>query len=197
MGGKVKLKKKKNWVGDGFQKQMMLICIQVLQGISIKLLVINSKRWSTVHNGFAQGQWLHRNFMPFLENTHTWLTRRWWETQETQDFSFSKSHDLLSNVTLLPKMSSQACEPPKPVTITTIFSFFFYFILAYSWFTVLYRAKWWSYTYPGLLHCRQILYHLSYQGSPYTYTNIYSLFFRLFSHVGYYRILSIIPCAIL
>lgn len=44
-GGKVQLKKKKGGgVGDGFQKQLMLIGTQVLQGISSKLLVINFKR---------------------------------------------------------------------------------------------------------------------------------------------------------
>ena len=42
-----------------------------------------------------------------------------------------------------------------------------------------------------ILHCRQILYQLSYQGSPnYLYMDIYPLFFRLFFHVGYCRILN-------
>ena len=64
---------------------------------------------------------------------------------------------------------------------------------------------------PGLLHCRQILYCLSHQGSPtftilcqfqleskvkqsdiyiYIYIYIYLYFFRYFSYVGDYRVLS-------
>ena len=37
---------------------------------------------------------------------------------------------------------------------------------------------------------RQILYCLRHQGNP-----IYILFFRLFSIIGYYKILTIVPCA--
>ena len=40
----------------------------------------------------------------------------------------------------------------------------------------------------NLLHCRRILYQLSYQGSPYTYI------LRFFSLMGCYKILSIVPC---
>ena len=46
----------------------------------------------------------------------------------------------------------------------------------------------------GLLHCRQILYHLSHQGSLYVY--IYSHFFRFPSHLGHQRALRQAPCAI-
>ena len=45
-------------------------------------------------------------------------------------------------------------------------------------------------SHPGLPHCRQILYHLSHQGSLiYIYVHIYSF-------IGYYKILNIVPHAI-
>ena len=47
---------------------------------------------------------------------------------------------------------------------------------------------------PGLLHCRQILYLLNYQGSPYIYTC--PLFFGFPSHLGHHRALTRVPCAI-
>ena len=46
---------------------------------------------------------------------------------------------------------------------------------------------------PGLSHCMQTLCHLSHQGSPYIYI---IFFFRFFSHIGYYRILSRVPCGL-
>ena len=49
----------------------------------------------------------------------------------------------------------------------------------------------------GLLPCRQILYQLSYQGSPlYSYMYISALFFGLHSHLGHQTALSRVPCAI-
>ena len=46
---------------------------------------------------------------------------------------------------------------------------------------------------PALLHCMQTLCHLSHQGSPYIYI---IFFFRFFSHIGYYRILSRVSCGL-
>ena len=53
----------------------------------------------------------------------------------------------------------------------------------------------------GLPNCRQTLYHLSQQGSQQEsviHIHISTLFFflRFFSHIGYYRVLSRVPCAI-
>ena len=50
----------------------------------------------------------------------------------------------------------------------------------------------------SFLQCRQILYWLSYQYSKVVqlYIYVYPFFFRCFSNVGYYRILSRITCAI-
>ena len=44
---------------------------------------------------------------------------------------------------------------------------------------------------PGLPHCRRIPYQLSHQGGPCVYMKS-----RLFSRIGYYKILSRVPCAI-
>ena len=52
---------------------------------------------------------------------------------------------------------------------------------------------------PSLSHFRQIVYHLSHQGIPiheYIYRYRYIHFFRFFSVIDYYKILSIIFCAI-
>ena len=50
----------------------------------------------------------------------------------------------------------------------------------------------------GLLHCRWILYCLSHQRSPYEciHTNICIFFLRFFSIIVYYKILTIVLCAI-
>ena len=45
---------------------------------------------------------------------------------------------------------------------------------------------------PGLLHCRQILYHLRHGN----HTHTRSLFFRFFSHIGHYRVLTRVPCTL-
>ena len=49
----------------------------------------------------------------------------------------------------------------------------------------------------SLLHCRRILYWLSYQYSKVVqlYMYIYPFFFRFFSLIGYYKIFSRVPCA--
>ena len=46
----------------------------------------------------------------------------------------------------------------------------------------------------GPLHCRQILYLLNYQGSPYIYT--YPLFFGFPSHLGHHRTLGRVLCVL-
>ena len=52
----------------------------------------------------------------------------------------------------------------------------------------------------GLLHCKQIVYQLSYEGSIYMCVCVcvcvcaYISFFRFFSHVGHYRVFSRFPC---
>ena len=52
----------------------------------------------------------------------------------------------------------------------------------------------------GLLHCRQMLYHLSHQGSPYTHTHTHThtqlFFFKFFFQLGCNRILSRVRNAI-